>query len=71
VLHTLREVRPTRFSIPLLAGAEVREIEGVGLELRYYWDAELMQGFLFKDGTDLLKEAQTERFDLEERGWKP
>jgi hypothetical protein len=40
------------------ARAVVREIEGVGLELRYYWDAELMQSFLFKDGTDLLKEAQ-------------
>jgi hypothetical protein len=30
-----------------------------------------LQSFLFKDGTDLLKEAQIERFDLEERGWKP
>jgi hypothetical protein len=28
-----------------------------------------MQSFLFKDGTELLKEAQIKRFDLEERGW--
>jgi hypothetical protein len=27
-----------------------------------------LQSFLFKDGTDLLKEAQIERFHLEERG---
>jgi hypothetical protein len=52
-----------------IARAGVREIEGVGLELRYYWDAELMQSWLFKDGTELLKEAQIKRFDLEERGW--
>jgi Protein of unknown function (DUF3309) len=26
-----------------------------------------MQSFLFKDGTELLKEAQIKRFDLEER----
>jgi hypothetical protein len=51
------------------ARADVRKIEGVGVELRYYWDAELMQSFLFKDGTELLKEAQIKRFDLEERGW--
>jgi hypothetical protein len=48
------------------ARADVREIEGVDLELRYYWDDELM----FKDGTELLKEAHIKRFDLEERGWK-
>jgi hypothetical protein len=48
-----------------------RDLEGVGVELRYYWDAELMQSFLFKDGTELLKEAQIKRFDLEERGWQP
>jgi hypothetical protein len=53
------------------ARAEVREIEGVGVELRYYWDGELMQSFLFKDGTDLLKESEIKRFDLLERGWKP
>jgi hypothetical protein len=52
-----------------IARADVREIEGVGLELRYVWDDELMQSFLFKDGTDLLKEAQIKRFDLLERGW--
>jgi hypothetical protein len=51
------------------ARADVREIEGVGVELRYYWDAELMQSAIFRDGTELLKEAQVKRFDLEERGW--
>jgi hypothetical protein len=29
-----------------------------------------MQSFLFKDGADLLKEAEIKRFDLEERGWR-
>jgi hypothetical protein len=29
-----------------------------------------MQSFLFKDGTELLKEPQITRFDLEERGWQ-
>jgi len=53
------------------ARANVREIEGVGVELRYYWDAELMQSFLFNDGTDVLKEAEIKRFDLLERGWTP
>jgi hypothetical protein len=36
----------------------------------YYCDAELMQSFLFKDGTDLLKESEIKRFDLLERGWQ-
>jgi hypothetical protein len=29
-----------------------------------------MESFLFKDGTELLKEAQIKRFDLEKRGWQ-
>jgi hypothetical protein len=49
--------------------ADVREIEGVGLELRYLWDGVLMQSHLFRDGTELLKEATTKRFELEESGW--
>ena len=49
----------------------VREIERVGLELRYVWDGELMPSHLFRDGTELLKEADSKRFELEERGWKP
>ena len=28
-----------------------------------------MQSCIFHDGTELLKEAQLRRFDLEERGW--
>jgi hypothetical protein len=42
------------------------------VELRYYWDAELMQSMVFRDGTELLKKAQikVKRFDLEERGWQ-
>ncbi len=49
--------------------AEVREIEGVGLELRFLWDGVLTQSHLFSDGTELLKEATTKRFELEESGW--
>jgi hypothetical protein len=30
-----------------------------------------MQSRLFRNGTELLKEAKTKRFELEERGWKP
>jgi hypothetical protein len=32
--------------------------------------SDLMESFLFKDGTELLKEAQIKRFDLEKRGWQ-
>jgi hypothetical protein len=40
-----------------IAQADVREIEGVGIELRYTWDGELMFSRVFRDGADLLKEA--------------
>jgi hypothetical protein len=53
------------------ATAAVREIERVGFELRYVWDGELMQSHLFRDGTELLREAEMKRFELEGRGWKP
>jgi hypothetical protein len=33
------------------ARADVRQVEGVGIAVRYYWDAELMQSMIFKDGT--------------------
>ena len=49
--------------------ADVREIEGVGLELRFLWDGVVMQSHLFRDGTELLKEATTKRFELEDGGW--
>lgn len=50
--------------------AEVREIEGIGLELRYRRDGE--KGFVwvrFRDGTDLLREAAIKRFEMEGLGW--
>jgi hypothetical protein len=52
------------------ATAAVREIQGVGLELRYVWDGELMQSHLFRDGTELLKDADTKRLQLEKWGWQ-
>ena len=51
------------------ARAVVREIEGFGVELRYYWNDTLMLSRVFKDGTELLKEAADKRFELEGRGW--
>ena len=50
--------------------AEVHEIEGIGLELRYMRDRE--PGFVwvpFRNGIELLKEAALERFELEAQGW--
>jgi hypothetical protein len=52
------------------ARASVCEIEGFDIELSYYRDSELMQSMIFRDGTELLKEAQIKRFDPEERGWQ-
>jgi hypothetical protein len=52
------------------ATAAVREIQGVSLELRYVWDGELMQSHLFRDGTELLKDADTKRLQLEKWGWQ-
>jgi hypothetical protein len=51
------------------AQAIVREIVGVGVELRYEWDGELMFSRVFRDGSDLLREASDKRFELEGRGW--
>ena len=51
--------------------AEVHEIEGIGLELRYMRDRE--PGFVwmrFRNGIELLREAAIERFQLEAKGWR-
>jgi hypothetical protein len=53
-----------------VATAEVQEIRNVGVELRYCWGGNLMVSRLFRDGTDLLKEAREKQFDLEGRGWR-
>jgi hypothetical protein len=62
-LWTLRRDRNT-------ARAEIVEIEGVGLELRYTRDdKQIARCCIFTDGADLLREAAIERFDLERDGW--
>jgi hypothetical protein len=41
-----------------------------GLELRYIRDGATFAWLRYRDGADLLNEAETERFDLEARGWR-
>jgi hypothetical protein len=46
--------------------AEVHEIEGIGLELRYMRDRETAFVWMrFRNGIELLREAAMERFELE------
>jgi hypothetical protein len=51
------------------ARAEIVEIEGVGLELRYTCNERPIVQRIFTDGADLLREAAIERFERERRGW--
>jgi hypothetical protein len=51
------------------ARAELVDIEGVGLELRYTRNEKPFVRFVFTDGSDLLREAAIERFELERKGW--
>jgi hypothetical protein len=51
------------------ARAEIVEIEGVGLELRYTRNDKPFVRRLYSHGADLLREAAIERFDLERDGW--
>ena len=51
------------------ARAEIVEIDGVGLELRYTRNDKPFVRCIYRDGADLLREAAIERFDLERQGW--
>ena len=51
------------------ARAEIVEIEGVGLELRYTCNERPIVQRIFTDGADLLREAAIERFERERHGW--
>jgi hypothetical protein len=56
-------------SADVTTGAEIVEIEGVGLELRCTRNDKLSVRRIYADGAELLKEAEIERFDLEADGW--
>ena len=62
ILWTLRRDGKT-------ARAEIVEIEGVGLELRYTRNHRPFVRRLYSDGADLLREAAIQRFELERDGW--
>jgi hypothetical protein len=51
------------------ARAEIVEIDGVGLELRYTRNDKPFVRCIYRDGAGLLREAAIERFDLERQGW--
>jgi hypothetical protein len=52
------------------AGAVLRRIEGVGLELRFIWNGELAHSQIYKDVQDLLSASNSKREELEGRSWK-
>jgi hypothetical protein len=52
------------------AGAVLRRIEGVGLELRFIWNGELAHSQVYRDVQDLLSASNSKRAELEGRGWK-
>jgi hypothetical protein len=49
--------------------AQMCDIQGLGLELRYICDGKLFASTRLEDGVDLLREAHIWRFGLEARGW--
>jgi hypothetical protein len=51
------------------AGAVLRRIEGIGLELRFIWNGELAHSQVYRDVQDLLRASNTKREELEGRGW--
>jgi hypothetical protein len=53
----------------VIARAEVIQLEGAGLELRYTRDDRPFVRRMFTDGADLLREAAVGRFELERDGW--
>ena len=54
-----------------IARAEVFQLEGAGLELRYTRNDKSFVRRMFTDGADLLRAAAVERFELERDGWSP
>jgi hypothetical protein len=54
-----------------IARAEVIQLEGAGLELRYTRNDRPFVRRMFTDGADLLRAAAVERFELERDGWSP
>jgi hypothetical protein len=53
----------------VIARAEVIQLEGAGLELRYTRNDRPFVRRMFTDGADLLREAAVGRFELERDGW--
>jgi hypothetical protein len=51
------------------ASAEIVQIEGVGLELRYTRSNKPFVRCIFADGNELLRDAEIKRFELETQGW--
>jgi hypothetical protein len=51
------------------ARAVAREIAGVGIELRYYWDEELRQSQVYRNGEELAAAASVKREQLIANGW--
>jgi len=49
--------------------AQMCDIQGFGLELRYIRDGKPFASTRLEDGVDLLREAHIWRFELEARGW--
>jgi hypothetical protein len=52
------------------ARADVRAIDGIGLELRYVWNGELRVSEMFRDWATLEAAAAEKRRELEARGWQ-
>jgi hypothetical protein len=52
-----------------VAAAELRQVEGVGLELRFVWNGELVHGQIYRDVQELLSVAHAKRDELQARGW--
>jgi hypothetical protein len=51
------------------ARAEMADIEGVGLELRYTRNDKPFARRIFTNGAELLRDAAVERCELEGQGW--
>jgi hypothetical protein len=48
----------------------MRPIEGIDIELRYAWNAELRVSQMFKTWDELEVAATAKRQELEARGWR-
>lgn len=49
--------------------ADVRGIDGIGVELRHEWNGELRVSQMFKSWEELEAAANEKRQELEARGW--